>query len=487
MLRTYFLSPGFPAEIDTTIKGISVAGSDRTFDIKLDNFSIEQVLTSAEDNCSFVVKSGDKPITGQEIIVIDGIKRFAGIIDSVQDDPQSPDVTFYNCQARDYTCQLDRKLVVESYENQAADVIVKDILIKYCTDFTDINVQSGAPIVELIPFTYIHPSECFKELAKYVGWDGYVDYDKDVHFFNPLILDIPAPVTISSSTNIRNFKHNIETGELRNRVYVLGGKFLSDPQLFEYVADGLQNVWVLPYEPHSPSVSVSGIPKTIGLENVDDEALYNYMYNQNEKFIRCSYQTAIPVDGATMSFTFKVPMDVISMAEDIASQAAIAAIEVGDGIYEHKIVDDTLITIEAAEAAAQADLKENANPAVKGSFETEIDGWAVGQLVDINLPEKGVVGKFLIQKVTLTPFDANQWTFKIEYGGRLLGIADFLKAMLSAQQNKKLADVKYQSKYVIGDEKIGIIDEATTTIRTTPWYCGDADAICGDIICLEVV
>lgn len=486
MIRTYFIAPGFAAEIDTAIKGISIAGEDRTFDIKLDGTSIEQVLTSQEDNCRFVVKSGDKPTVGQEIIISDSITRFAGIIDMVQDDPISPDTTFYKCQARDYTYQLDKKLVVEVYENTAPDVIVLDILSKYCTDFTGINVQTGGPTVELIAFDYDRPSEAMKKICQYVGWDWYVDYDKDVHFFSPVTLNKQAPITIRSNSNIRNYRHDIDTQGLRNRVYILGGKFLSDPQTFEYVADGKQRLWVLGHEPHSPSVEVAGVAETIGLENVDDEVSYDYMYNQREKYIRCSTSTTTPIDGATVAFTYKVPMDVISMVEDLDSQTAVAVVQGGDGIYEHKIIDDTLITVEAAEAAGQADLKEFGNPTVKGSFETEIDGWAPGQLLDIYWPDRGVIGTYIIQRVTLLPLDANQWTFKIEYGGRLLGIADFLRSMVSAQQNKKLAEVKYQSKFVIGDEKIAVLDETTITPRTDPWYCGDADAICGDIICLAV-
>ena len=85
---------------------------------------------------------------------------------------------------------------------------------------------------------------------------------------------------------------------------------------------------------------------------------------------------------------------VITMAEDYASQAAIAAVQGGDGIYEHVIPDDTLTTIQAAEAAGMADLREHANPKVTGNFETEVPGWHPGQIVTIDLPDRGVNGEF---------------------------------------------------------------------------------------------
>lgn len=466
-------------------RGITIAGTDRTADIKLDEFSIDQVLTSQEDNCTFTVKSGAKPTAGQEIIVTDGgVKFFAGIIDRVKDDPRAPNIIFYKCQARDYTYQLDQKLVVESYTSQAANAIVIDILTKYCTGFTYVNVQAGAPTVEAIVFDYKSPSDCLKELAQYVGWDWYIDYNKDVRFFNPETLALPAPVGIVPTADVRNFRHDIDTEGLRNRVYVRGGTMLSDFVTYEYVADGQQRAWILPYKPHDITLTVGGgAPITPGIENIDNEAVKVWIMNYQEKMVRLAVGQADVVAGTTVAFTFKYDIPVITVVEDIASQVAVKAVQGGDGVYEHVIVDDSLSTLEAAEAAGNDDIKEHGNPRVAGSFETEITGWAPGQLLNIALPAKGVEGTFLIQKVALMPIDATRWTYKVEYGGRLLGIGDFLKALLSAQQKKKLNDTAIIEKIIIVSETVEASDEMTLTPRTPPWYCGDADAICGFVEC----
>lgn len=116
-----------------------------------------------------------------------------------------------------------------------------------------------------------------------------------------------------------------------------------------------------------------------------------------------------------------------------------------------------------------------------------IKTWRPGQTVSINLPDRGVVGEFLIQRITITPAELfNKWTFRVEYGGRLSGIADFLQALVSAQQKKNLVEVKSLSKYVPSDEAIDILDEAIITPRMSnnPWICGDIDAICGEIVCM---
>jgi len=596
---------------------IYISGENVTSNVKYDGFNIEQVLGSAQDACSITFISGDKPIEGQEIIIENGIDRiFAGIITNPKENEKSNNIVFYNIEAVDYTYQLDKKLVVEVYENTSASDIILDILSKYCTDFTSVGVILGAPNIEYIKFDYIRPSDAFEQISEYVGWNWYVDYYKDIKFFEHY--NAYAPVTIDSTTPIKKLAHNYNIQGLRNRVYVLGGKFLSDFQTFEYIGNGVQRIWVLGHEPYSPSVMISEVPKTIGLENVDDEAEFDYMYNQKEKFIRCSNQTSTPVNGATVSFTYKYPMPVITMVEDIASQQAVSLIQGGDGVYEHKIVDDSLITIEAAEAAGQADLALHANPIVKGSFETEyikksgididilevtqsdfsngtlvrlistteglkledgisgqrritydisavkeainskvswdvtvsegiifkiytnlsLDGgytwqgdiqvqngdpapglvdtdlsnarlritqvfigytailhrfslniftkfetWKPGQLLNISLPERGIDGQYVIQKVNIS---TNQeiLTYKINYGGRLKGIPDLLKTLVSNQQQKKLQDVEYQTKIEIREEYVGILDELIIATRTDSWICGDIDAICGEIVCL---
>jgi len=444
---------------------ILIAGVDRTAAVLLDGFSIEQVLTQAVDTCTFRIQDV-QPTEGQEVIVYDGTtKLFAGIIDQVKLVQAEPTgVKIYECSCQDYTYQLDRKLVVETYSNQAADLIVKDIIAKYGAGFTVNHVQANAPVVEEIIFDYKRPSECLKELADYVGWDWFVDYDKDVWFFDPKTLNQPAPMVLEAGGSFRRLRHDVDTQGLRNRVYVRGGSMLSDPWTYSVNADGAARSWWLPHKPHSLSLTVGGVAKTVGIENVDDESTKDFLMNFEEKYVRCSAQTPTPAAGTTLSFTYKYDIDVITVVEDIASQQAIAAVQGGDGVYEHSIVDDSLTTIDAAEAAGQADLREHANPRVKGSFETEISGWAPGQLVTINLPDRGITGTFLVQKVTITPATNALWIWRVEYGGRLLGIADWLQALWKAQQKKKLNETALLHTFHYGAETAKVTDEIGPTI-----------------------
>lgn len=108
--------------------------------------------------------------------------------------------------------------------------------------------------------------------------------------------------------------------------------------------------------------------------------------------------------------------------------------------------------------------------------------WKTGQLVEIDLPDRGVEGKYLIQRITISPV-AGMWNYRIDYGGRLLEIADFLKALVSTQQNKRLIEpAKSVQKYVSINELLNLLDEMETTTRQLPYECGDPDAECGMVV-----
>jgi hypothetical protein len=468
------------------MRHLYIAGVDRWSDYQKNSMDIEQALTYQIDTCKFKVK-GARPNRGDEVIIEDDDigRLFAGIVVKVELDETLPDhsTNVWSVDCDDMTAELDRKLVVESYENVTADYIFRDIAAKYCPGFTTNGVRTGAPTVEKIIFDYIYPSECYKQLCDYVGWHWQPSYYKDLSFFSVDELATPAPMKLTPGGRFRNLKHTIDQTGLRNRVYVRGGTMLSDPFTYEIKADGVARIWPLPHKPHNLTMLVGGAPVTVGQENVDDETSKAYLFNFEEKYVKASSQTATVTGGTTISFTYQYDIDVITMVEDIASQQAIAAVQGGDGVYEYVITDDSLTTIEAAEAAGNADLRDHANPTVKGSFETEVPGWVPGQLVDIDLPDRGISGTFLVQKVTISPIAEGKWTYQVEYGGRLLGIADFLKALVSAQQKKKLNDTSILHKIEIGSETAKVTDDIVTASHGPLFYCGDPNAVCGFVQC----
>lgn len=353
-----------------------IAGKDRWRDYEHGTMQIEQALTYEIDTCRFQVR-GEKPTEGEEVIIEDDNygRLFAGIIVRVELARVMPDKSncLWQVDCDDYTALLDRRLVAESYQNMSASEIFLDIVAKYCPGFTTNGVRPGAPVIESTgaEFEYKCPGECFRWLCDYTGWHWQPDYFKDLHFFSAEEFVTPAPMALTPGGKFRFGKHSIDRQGLRNRVYVCGGAMLSDPQVVQWKADGVARIWALPWPPHEVDFKVGEAVKTVGVENLHEEADFDYMMSFAEKYIRCSSQTSTPAEGTTMSLTARQDIPVITMVEDYASQSAIAKVQGGDGIYEHVISDDSLTSIAAAEAAGMADLREHSNPRVKGSFETE--------------------------------------------------------------------------------------------------------------------
>lgn len=358
------------------MRSLKIAGIERWQDLEKNSMQIDQELTYQIDTCNFSLK-GDPPAEGEEVIIEDGQigRLFAGIVVKVELARVFIDksIKVWKVTCDDYTALIDRKLVVEAYENMTADAIFRDIAIKYCSEFTLDGIMPNAPTVESTgaEFEYKRPSECFRWLCDYVGWHWEPDYYKNLHFFSAEELVSPAPMILRPGGNFRFGKHSLDTQGLRNRVYVRGGTMLSDMQVIEWKADGVARIWTLPWKPHEVSLEVGEVPKSVGVENLHEEIEYDYMMNFNEKYIRCSSHTGTPIEGITMQVRAKQDIPVITMVEDYKSQNAISKVQGGDGVYEHIINDDSLISIQAAEAAGMADLREHANPRVKGTFETE--------------------------------------------------------------------------------------------------------------------
>ena len=382
-----------------------IAGVDRFRDYERGTMQIEAALTYQIDTCRFQVR-GEQPTEGQEVIIEDtSIGRlFGGIIVRVELAKMQPDKSnvLWQVECDDYTVLLDRRLVIESYEDIPADLIFRDIVTRYCPGFTVKGVRWGAPIIESTgaEFEYKRPSECFRWLCDYTGWHWQPDYYKDLQFFSLAHMTDDAPMELKDGRKYRLGKYSIDSQGLRNRVYVRGGVMPSDIQVVEWKADGVARVWALPWTPYvtrdengkiDVTIEVDEVAQVVGMDGTDADTDYYYMINVSEKYIRATHKATTPAAGKTISFRAKQTLNVITMVEDEESQRLLAAAQGSDGVYEHVIYDDSLITLEAAEVAGMADLKLHANPRVKGDFETWVSGWKPGQLVTIHFNEKIVV------------------------------------------------------------------------------------------------
>jgi hypothetical protein len=389
---------------------IKIATVDRTEYIDARSLSITDELTSKVNSCSFSFICNNislSPTVGQLVLIEEGtIKLFAGRILSKEEDYFPPNLLKYKINCIDYTRDLDKKLVVESYTNQLAGDIIKDILTKYTTGFTTIHIQNGLTLTK-IAFDYVQVSEALTTIAESCGYEWYVDYDKDIWFF--FKTDYPAPFQLDDNQEYyRDLIINYDVSQLRNRIYVKSSNYeiLDFTELF--IGDGSTVTWTCKYATNatpSPSLKLNDVSKTVGWDGVDDPDDYDFMLNATTKVLSLGTYQSTPADDDEIVITYGADEPIMVRWDDQVSIDAIKAIEGGDGIFEFCITDNSIDTKEWAIDVAKADLLQNADPVIQGTFTTNRKDIKSGQIITVNSTKRNITQAFLVQKVDLIRVD----------------------------------------------------------------------------------
>jgi hypothetical protein len=441
---------------------VTINGVDRSLFVDARSFSISDALTSEVDTCNFTYECtdiADKPKEGQEIIVTDGAeKAFGGYIVSAPESEGTGDY-IYLVSCVDYQRLLDKHLVVEKYENMYAGDIVKNIITKYTSGFTTVNVKQG-PMIKGIPFNYKYPGECLRELCSLIGYEWYVDYNKDVHFFDQE--SNKAPFSLDDTQfNFDELEITADISQLRNRVYVRGGTYLSEPYTQKIVPDGQQREFLLGYKPHDITVNLNGVAKIVGIENIDDPATKDFMLVYQEKLLKNGTNTMTLANTDLLEPTYRFDTPVLVSVDDADSINRMKGLEGGDGIYEHIIVDPEITSKELARQRAQADLAQYANPVISGSFKTNDKGLRSGQLIHIQQTKRGIDGYFLIRKVTRRYLTVDTYEFSVEIASKLKGIEDLLVQMFAQSRKFEVRDDEVLDKLLNLKDSVKVTDTLT--------------------------
>ena len=400
------------------------------------SFRKEDNLTAEVDTCRFTLrKYGSRtyePKLGEEIEVWDkGTKIFAGTIEKIVRKTEGTRIALFECHLKDYTHNLDRKLVKADYTDRSPEYIINDILTNY-TDgsFTQNNVATTGITIEYIKFDYKEPSKCFQELAELIGYDWYVDYDKDIHFFDKGTGETAAFNVTDTNGNCIDGSLEIaeDSRQIRNVIYVRGGEYVGDSREDKVgEGDGAVKIFKLPYRYDSkPTVTVGGVSKTVGVDFIDSEDDYDCLWNYQEKIIK--FKTA-PASGDVV-VTGNPRVAVLIKAQDSASVSA-------NGIYEYRVVDKKIKTKEAARRRAQAEMIDYAEAPENAKFRSYTPGMRSGMMVNISSDVLNKSENFIVTRAVttmLTSKDRFQYEFSLTTK-RAMGILAYLQRQIALLNN----------------------------------------------------
>lgn len=253
-------------------------------------------------------------------------------------------------------------------------------------------------------------------------------------------------VTQTEATDYANLQITKDGSQLKNRVYVRGGTKLSDSTAYEEKGDGTKKKFVLPDKPHTVTVKVNGVTKTLGIKNVDTTG-YDWYLNFQEKYVEQDAGGVVLTSTDTLRVEYSYDIPILVAVEDTASITA-------NGQREFPIFDKTITTEQAARDRASAELTDYANDIIEGSFTSYTNGFRSGQYINVNLADYGVNANYIVQSVTARSMGGGKYKYQINLASaKTMGIIRFLIELLEA--NNKLVEVNDQE---VVDNLLSIAD-----------------------------
>jgi hypothetical protein len=453
---------------------LKINGTDRTSKVVFPSLHMSDVLNEKVDTLSFAINkhagSSYAPAVGDSVELLDtAVTVYKGLILNVLKVTDGHAIVRYEVSCVDNTHYLNRVLVAETYTNTTINDIIDDIVTNYVPTFTTTNVDAPIP-VETITFNRVSVSEALQKLAKLSNYSWYVDYNKDIHFFEKNTE--PAPFNITDTSNNYIYE-SLEIGDdisqLRNKVFIRGGEAEGDPRTEEFDGDGTKKFVKLSNKFASlPTVTVGGVAQTVGVDFLDDEADFDALWNFNEKYIKF---TVAPASGTNNIDVTGIPLyDILVQVEDSVSIATY-------GVSEFARTDTSIKSKQEAKDFAIAELEAYANKISEGAFSTYTGGLRSGQVITVNSTQRGVNEDFLIQKVSFSMVSKNTGMYRVELATlKTITLIDFLINQLrqSGEQIKDTENILLQ-KFLQFSETMSIAEVFTpqalnyaVTFRLTP-------------------
>ena len=463
---------------------ITIAETDRTKLVVRDTLAINNVLTQQVDTAVFVIKKfGDRtfaPTVGQEVVItLDGTKKFGGRIVQLNEQYSELDVVGYQIVCQDYTRDLDKKLVIESYEDMTVDDIIADIATKYLDSSITLTNVNCPVVVKYVAFNYEYPSRVLKQLADITNYDWYIDYDKDIHFFNKATSSAPFELSDTNGNYIyKTLSIKKDITPVRNTIIVRGGEYKGDPFTVERIGDGTQRVFGTEYKYANLQVSVTGTLKNIGIDNIDDADDYDALHNFQEKFIKFR-EDKTPSASAGIKIMGNPWLPVIVKLRDNTSIANFSATEGNDGIYEYKIIDKSIKTKEGARQRARAELLRYSSTLVEAEFATLKNGLRAGQQIRVQSDLRGVDMTYVISSIEMVPVGpVVDSTIQFRSKVSLVSTKTFdMIALLQKLLEEKDKEIEINEDEVLdeietADETVNIGEAITTTSESRNYQWG---------------
>jgi hypothetical protein len=350
-----------------------------------------------------------------------------------------------------------RQYRVTASASGTVNVAIDDTRLVKSDCFTMGSVED-ADATTSIKYNYDQVSDAITQLAKIVGCDWYVDPDKVLHFFAPETEAAPFGLTDTSDNffwNSLSFVQDLST--LKNQIIVRGGEYQGNSSDFDQIADGTSLNYRSPYKIKNIAVTVDSVSKTVGVDNLDDPADYDCLYNFQEKNLKFKTATK-PAATKVVRMSGNPVIPVIIKRGDATSITT-------NGVYEFLIIDKSIVTQQGARDRAAAELSSYRDALVEGKFTTDTSGLRAGQTISVAITARDIDETYIIKSVSFRARTYNQFFYDVKLvSTRSFGIIEYLLGLL--RKEKKQIDLN-------DDEVIDLVQDINETVTITDTWAHD--------------
>ncbi|HEX3861303.1 MAG TPA: hypothetical protein VHY35_06375 [Stellaceae bacterium] len=416
------------------------------------SINLNLVLTKEVSTLNFDVlktPSATIPAVGDQIDAYDDSGHiFGGTVTETELKIDGGILARYSITAVDWSYQFDSKNVVQTYTDMDPGAIVQDIIENFTTGFTDTNVQLAGFNIPSVKFNYQPPTKCIQKIAALIGWDWYIDADKDVHFFLGDIADgggdgTTAPFNLddtSGNLDWPSIDYLVNAQNLKNSVFVIGATYkktydaTSAIDVYKSVAGQTTYSLVYPYDPDTMTVTLDDVSQTVGTYGKDDPVGFDVLYSNTSGTRPFIAFTTDPGDGHTLKIFGDAEVPILGYANDTASIAAY-------GEFQDTIVDKQITTVTEAQQRALAEILQYGNPINDLKFNTLKTGLMIGQAITLNSTILGLNVTLTIQRMRAIGYSPTQLKYQVEaIGGDKVGFVDLMAVLLEQELNQNSVD-----------------------------------------------
>lgn len=440
--------------------------------IKMGSLTIMDQINQATDTANFTVEKYPSrtfsPALGSEVIITmdDGVnppsRIYGGVIIEIETDTIGPGHLEYSIKCKDYSQYMDRLLIVDRFDDTNAETVIDTLVADYAAayGFTTTGVNASGILIKSISFNEITLSGALDKIARLINYVWYVDFYKDIHFFPKNGETAAFDLTDTGGNHIFNsLSLKQDFSQVRNSIKLRGGDVRGISRSEQFLGDGYKTSFALATRfAEMPTVTVAGSPVTVGVEYLQDETLFDWMWSFNEKSLR---RVAGALGAAVQGLATGIPLR--PLVVEVADGLSIGQY----GLYQYYIENDKIENRDEAIRYCIAELQSYSEGIRAGSFSTYRSGLRSGMGILINSSLHDVNERFVIQSVRFKMISRAKYQWDVQIAtAKTLSIVDALQ-MLLVKERLNAGDDETLLKFIQFEDGFSMTDAVGTITSTT--------------------